>query len=117
MTSPASPAPRATTLTARTPEDVLAAVPVVLGFEPLESVVMLTFGGVETFHARVDLPPPTKADDAVGQLLEPALQHRVTRVVFVVYADDGPAAARGAATPASRLPPGRDRGGRGAPRP
>ncbi len=92
MTSPASPAPRATKLTTRTPEDVLAAVPVVLGFEPLESVVMLTFGGVETFHARVDLPPPTKADDAVGQLLEPALQHRVTRVVFVVYADDGPAA-------------------------
>ena len=87
MTSPASPAPRATKLTTRTPEDVLAAVPVVLGFEPLESVVMLTFGGVETFHARVDLPPPTKADDAVEQLLEPALQHRVTRVVFVVYAD------------------------------
>ena len=92
MTSPANPAPRATKLTTRTPEDVLAAVPVVLGFEPLESVVMLTFGGVETFHARVDLPPPPRADEAVGQLLEPALQHRVTRVVFVVYADDGPAA-------------------------
>ena len=92
MTSPASPAPRATKLTTRTPEDVLAAVPVVLGFEPLESVVMLTFGGVETFHARVDLPPPPEADEAVVQLLEPALQHRVTRVVFVVYADDGPAA-------------------------
>ena len=65
MTSPASPAPRATKLTTRTPEDVLAAVPVVLGFEPLESVVMLTFGGVETFHARVDLPPPAEADEAV----------------------------------------------------
>src|SRR6478735_9268901 len=32
-----------TPLMARTPEDVLAAVPVVLGFEPLQSVVMLTF--------------------------------------------------------------------------
>jgi hypothetical protein len=92
MTSPANPAPRATKLTTRTPEDVLAAVPVVLGFEPFESVVMLTFGGVETFHARVDLPPPPEADEAVVQLLEPALQHRVTRVVFVVYADDVPAA-------------------------
>ena len=60
MTSPADPAPRATKLTTRTPEDVLAAVPVVLGFEPLDSVVMLTFGGGETFHARVDLPPPAR---------------------------------------------------------
>ena len=93
MTSPASPAPRATTkLTARTPEDVLAVVPVVLGFEPSDSVAMLTFGGVETFHARVDLPPPEEVDEAVEQLLEPALQHRVTHVVFVVYADDRPAA-------------------------
>jgi hypothetical protein len=91
MTSPTSPAPRATTLNARTPEDVLAAVPVVLGFEPLESVAMLTFGGIETFHARVDLPPPGKVDEAVEQLLDPALRHRVTHVVFVVYADDGPA--------------------------
>jgi hypothetical protein len=92
MTSPSSPAPRATKLTTRTPEDVLAAVPVVFGFEPSESVAMLTFGGVETFHARVDLPPPALADEAVEQLLEPALLHRVTRVAFVVYADDGPAA-------------------------
>jgi hypothetical protein len=92
MTSPTSPAPRATRFTTRTPEDVLAVVPVVLGFEPRESVVMLTFGGDETFHARVDLPPPPEADEAVDQLLEPALRHRVTRVLFVVYADDGPAA-------------------------
>jgi hypothetical protein len=81
-----------TTLTARTPEDVLAAVPVVLGFEPRDSVVMLTFGGRETFHARVDLPPPGVADEAVGLLLDPALRHGVARVVFVVYADGGPAA-------------------------
>jgi hypothetical protein len=83
---------RPTTLTARSPEDVLAAVPVVLGFEPRDSVVMLTFGGLEAFHARVDLPPPHAADEAVALLLDPALRHRVERVVFVVYADDGPAA-------------------------
>jgi len=93
MTQPTSqPANQHTTLQARTPEDVLAAVPVVLGFEPLESVVMLTFGGDETFHARVDLPPPTEVDGAVAQLLEPALLHSVARVLFVVYADDGHAA-------------------------
>jgi hypothetical protein len=91
MTSPSTPAPRAK-LTTRTPEDVLAAVPVVLGFEPSESVAMLTFGGNETLHARVDLPPPAEVDEAVELLLQPALQHGVTHVVFVVYADDGPAA-------------------------
>ena len=80
-----------TPLRASTPEDVLAAVPVVLGFEPLQSVVMLTFGGVETFHARIDLPPPTELDRAVTLLLEPALLHRVERVVFVLYAEDRPA--------------------------
>ena len=44
------------TMTARTPEDVLAAVPLVLGFVPEESVVMLTFGAEHPFHARLDLP-------------------------------------------------------------
>jgi hypothetical protein len=73
------------TMTFRTPEDVLAAVPVLLGFEPSESVVMLTFGGRETFHARVDLPPPDDLGEAVGMLLEPALAHEVERVLFVVY--------------------------------
>ena len=42
---------------ARSPEDVLAVVPVVLGFVPADSVVMLTFGASQPFHARVDLPP------------------------------------------------------------
>jgi Domain of unknown function (DUF4192) len=93
MTTPATPPTTpSTTLQARTPEDVLAAVPVVLGFEPDDSVVMLTFGGTETFHARVDLPPPSEVDDAVAQLLEPALLHSAARVLFVVYADDGRAA-------------------------
>jgi hypothetical protein len=87
-----SSAHRAITLTARTPEDVLAAVPVVLGFEPRDSVAMLTFGGDETFHARVDLPPLREVGEAVRQLLDPALQHRVAQVIFVLYADDGPAA-------------------------
>lgn len=73
-------------LTFRTPEDVLAAVPVLLGFEPAESVVMLTFGGRETFHARIDLPPSRRhLDEAVQLLLEPALRHDVEQVLFVVY--------------------------------
>lgn len=74
-------------LTFRTPEDVLAAVPVLLGFEPSDSVVMLTFGGRETFHARIDLPAPGHLDQAVELLLEPALAHGVDHVLFVVYSD------------------------------
>jgi hypothetical protein len=93
-TTPGNPAP--TTLTFRTPEDVLAAVPVLLGFEPSESAVMLTFGGRETFHARIDLPPPfgetaaEQLDEAVDLLLAPALVHGVAQVLFVVYTTRAP---------------------------
>jgi hypothetical protein len=78
-----------TMLTAHTPEDLLAAASVVLGFEPADSVVMLTFGGPDPFHARADLPPPEEVDEAVESLLGPALRHGVRRVVFLLYADDG----------------------------
>lgn len=80
-------------MTFRTTEDVLAAVPVLLGFEPSESVVMLTFGGRETFHARVDLPPPDEPeglDESVRLLLDPALAHGVAHVLFVVYSERQP---------------------------
>ncbi len=59
-------------LTARTPEDLLAAVPIILGFHPEDSVVMLTFGAAggppgagDAFHARVDLPEPGRLGHAV----------------------------------------------------
>ena len=76
---------------ARSPEDVLAVVPVVLGFVPADSVVMLTFGAAQPFHARVDLPPSrAEIPDVVEALLAPARRHRVRRVVLVLYAaDDG----------------------------
>ncbi len=45
-----------TTLNLRSPEDLLAAAPVVLGFVPTDSAVMFTFDGPSCFHARVDLP-------------------------------------------------------------
>jgi Domain of unknown function (DUF4192) len=78
-----------TTLTARSPEDVLALVPIVLGFVPEESVAMLTFGAGRPFHARVDLPRARdEIPDLVASLLEPARWHRVRRVFFVVYSGD-----------------------------
>ncbi len=85
-------------LTARSPEDVLALVPVVLGFEPQDSMVMLTFGASPPFHARVDLPT-VRADipALVEALVPPARHHRVPRVFLVAYAADS-----SIATPAFR---------------
>jgi hypothetical protein len=82
---PASP----TRLTARTPEDLLAAGAVVLGFWPTESVVMLTFGAQHSFHARVDLPSDEGALlELARTLVEPAVHHDVGRVVLLVHAAD-----------------------------
>jgi hypothetical protein len=84
-----SSAPTDLRFTARCPEDVLALVPVVLGFVPHESVAMLTFGAPRPFHARVDLPASRdEIADVVTALLEPARRHRVRRALFVLYSDD-----------------------------
>ena len=90
MTTPARP-----TLTARTPEDLVAVVPVVLGFTPADSLVMLTFDAEHPFHARVDLPlRRDEMGELAAVLLAPATRHRVGRVVLLVYSDDtGRAAA------------------------
>ncbi|MEZ5092445.1 DUF4192 domain-containing protein [Nocardioides sp.] len=79
-----------TTLTARTPEDLLALAPLVLGFQPEESLVMLTFGA-RAFHARVDLPD-TDADvpQVVEMLLTPVLVHDLRRVAFLVFSGRAP---------------------------
>jgi hypothetical protein len=78
-----------TSLVAHTPEDLLAMVPIVIGFAPSESVVMLTFEAEHCFHARVDLPARAdEIDELVEALLEPARRNRVRRVVFVFYGDD-----------------------------
>lgn len=83
------------TMTARCPEDLLAMVPVTLGFTPTDSVAMLTFGAAHPFHARVDLP--TRRDDLpelVQSLMEPAGRNGVPRVVLVFFTDDEVAARR-----------------------
>jgi hypothetical protein len=83
------------TMTARCPEDLLAMVPVTLGFTPTDSVAMLTFGAAHPFHARVDLPT-RRGDlpDLVRALMEPARRNGVRRVVLVLYTDDEAAARR-----------------------
>jgi hypothetical protein len=96
--SPAPSAPDgATTLTARTPEDLLALTPVLLGFWPEESIVMLTFGAPRPFHARLDLPPPEEQTpmtlrEVEETLLAPARDHRARRVVLLYFTADRRAA-------------------------
>ncbi len=82
-----------TTFTARSPEDLVALAPLVLGFQPEESLVMLTFGD-HAFHARIDLPA-SRADDheVVGALLGPVLAHDLRRVVLLVFSARRPRTA------------------------
>lgn len=78
-----------TPFTARTPVDLIAVVPFVLGFHPQDSVVMLTFGAAETFHARVDLPTdPDEQEDVVEMLSAVLARHGVRRVALLLYTED-----------------------------
>jgi hypothetical protein len=62
-------------------------VPVLLGFEPEESLSMLTFGPGAAFHARVDLPAGAEgSDDVAAVLVGPLVRHGVERVVLVAHA-------------------------------
>ncbi|QZY27883.1 DUF4192 domain-containing protein [Nocardioides coralli] len=89
MTSahPHDTAPRS--LTARSPEDLLAVARVVLGFDPDDSLVLLTVGPGRTFHARVDLPSAEHDLHEVARVLvEPATRHRVQAAVMLLYTGD-----------------------------
>jgi hypothetical protein len=76
-------------MTARSPGDIAAFVPVALGFVPERSVVLASIGPGRGMHARVDLPhDPDDVDDVVEALVRPALRNGVEEVVVVVYDDD-----------------------------
>ncbi|MFL6060388.1 MAG: DUF4192 domain-containing protein [Marmoricola sp.] len=81
------------TFTARTPLDLLAIVPYVIGFHPEDSVVLLTLGksgGPPTsFHARVDLPVTDAEQRSVSRMLRDVVRrHGVQMVGVVIYSDD-----------------------------
>ena len=76
-------------LLARTPEDLVAFVPLAVGFVPERSAVLLSVGGPGSPHARVDLPEdPGDVDLVVEALLRPARLHGPRAVAFVIYDDD-----------------------------
>ncbi|QJY49766.1 DUF4192 domain-containing protein [Pseudonocardia broussonetiae] len=72
MTSVADPAP--TLLRLGRPADLVAAVPVVLGFRPRESLVLVATGGPSGRRVgltlRVDLPPPPQVHDVVAHAVD-----------------------------------------------
>ncbi len=86
MTEPRTPK----TLRAKTPTDLLAMVPYLLGFHPEDSVVMMTVGAADTpVHARQDLPElPDEVPLLVEDLLTVALRSGLRRVALVVYSSD-----------------------------
>lgn len=77
------------TLRARTPADLLAVVPCLLGFHPEDSVVLLSTGSGRQVHARIDLPgDELQMADLVQSLLVAVRRARVRQVALVVYTDD-----------------------------
>ncbi len=74
-------------LAVRSPEDLLACVPLLLGFLPAESVVMLGLPPDPAFHARVDIAPAPELPRMCQALVAPALKHRLGRVVLCVFTD------------------------------
>lgn len=90
MTSRTSRTPTHASYVARSATDLVAIVPVVLGFHPRDSVVVLTFGGPgEAFHARVDLPLEVGAQEEVADVLVGAVSaNRADRAAVLLYTDD-----------------------------
>ena len=94
-----------TTFTARTPTDLLAIVPVVIGFHPEDSAVLLTFGseeprkgravaGSDAVQARVDLPVVEAEQRAVAEMLRDVVaRHRVRVAALVLYSEDAEVSA------------------------
>jgi hypothetical protein len=78
---------------ARTATDLVAMVPLVLGFHPQDSVVLLTFGGPRSFHARVDLPLGLEEQQEVAATLaRAAVRNEVGSAAVLLYTDDVAAA-------------------------
>lgn len=97
----------------RGPDDLLAAVPIVLGFTPQDSLVVLTFGanGVSSpassrrrtdepsgvpgsdgpgLHLRIDLPAdPAHVSRVVEEVVAPCRRYGVALAAAVVYSRDG----------------------------
>jgi len=72
----------------RDPGDLIAAVPHLLGFHPIESLVLVTLHGSRASRVgltlRTDLPPPGRQEELVAALMAPVRQHDATAACLVV---------------------------------
>lgn len=76
------------------PADLLAAVPVLLGFQPERSAVLLTLGGAtDPFVARVDLPTAADAGLVAQDLSGVAARNGVRAVALVLLTSDATVAS------------------------
>lgn len=76
-----------TSLTVRTPDDLLACVPLLLGFLPQRSAVVVSLPPGSGPHARADILDDTDLSELAEGLLDPLLRHGVRRVAVVTYAE------------------------------
>ena len=74
-------------LRARSAQDLLACVPILLVFVPVESVVLMGVAAGPAPHARVDIGPRDALPSMCASLVAPASLHRVRRVVLFVYTE------------------------------
>lgn len=76
------------TLSLRSPLDVVNAAPRLLGFQPVDSFVGLTFGPVRTPHFRIDMPHTDEAVAETRQALAGLAVHDIQRSMLLFYTDD-----------------------------
>ncbi|WP_064744351.1 DUF4192 domain-containing protein [Actinomadura oligospora] len=73
----------------RTPEDVITAVPYLLGFHPRDSLVVAAFDGPRNFAAiRIDLPgpePEPREFEVEAAITEILTRHRFAKAVLIGY--------------------------------
>ncbi len=84
------------TFTIRTPADLVALAPLILGFVPSESVVLESFGGSRrTFHVRADLPEGDEEQTCVAEMIRDAARRNdVGQAAILVYSEDADRARR-----------------------
>lgn len=74
-------------LVAQGPSDLIAFVPLALGFVPVESVVVIAVG-CSGPHARIDLDPDELGQlEAAGLLLDAFKRHHVERVALLIFSN------------------------------
>ncbi|HEX5405081.1 MAG TPA: DUF4192 domain-containing protein [Pseudonocardiaceae bacterium] len=85
-------------ITSDNPAAVLAAVPALLGFYPINSLVAIGLPDITAADVpvvlRMDPPRPDNIDEMLRHLVLPLAQHQVNSVVLVIVADDSDPAWR-----------------------